>query len=616
MKTRQTRDASPTTSSTNNTNSSAPLQATMTSSSPTVKNRQTGDQKRARYGQARNLPEYQRDTNIKKVKIEKQGGAADLPQAPKPDGRWVQSAKAMKANDQPMVRAPQGSDTSELVMASHNMGDAYALEVANFLQGETELALDFNAIDAEGAVALAKALKGNTTLTTLTLSFNLIGEEGAVALAEALKGNTTLTTLHLNGNAIGAAGAVALAEALKVNTTLTTLHLVGNAIGADGAVALVKALKVNTTLTTLHLNRNAIGAEGAIALAEALKVNTTLKTLHLGGNTIGAEGAVALAEVLKGNTILTTLDLFENAIGAKGAVALAEALRVNTILNELNLGLNAIDEKGAVALANALKFNTNLRTLDLMNCSLDTGDAALLADALRANTTLTSLNLAFNSQADWEIRDEIEKLLEKNRQRKENLPYAEASLDLLVRHSPALKNMGFPTDVIPVLAEQLPNEVMAVFAQEWEEIFRAPAPPITTTTTTTDSTIPTTLISSPAPIATSPALAPTVSTQPTATADDIKALLADPNPVAALSRWINGHANPTAALNWIDPSNGYTLLHYAVEAQQGAVVRSLLARPIDRTRADQNNQTAAQLAQQRAESSSSSGVAAIAALFK
>jgi hypothetical protein len=105
-------------------------------------------------------------------------------------------------------------------------------------------------------------------------------------------------------------------------------------------------------------------------------------------------------------------------------------------------------------------------------------------------------------------------------------------------------------------------------------------------------------------------------TQPTATAAEINALLANLNPVAAISRWIDRHANPVAALNWVDPSNGYTLLHYAVEAQQGAVVRSLLARPIDRTKADQNNQTAAQLAHQRADSSSSSAVAAVAALFK
>jgi carbon monoxide dehydrogenase subunit G len=179
---------------------------------------------------------------------------------------------------------------------------------------------------------------------------------------------------------------------------------------------------------------------------------------------------------------------------------------------------------------------------------------------------------------------------------------------------------------MPVLAEQLSTEVLAVFEQEWRDAFRAPPPPVTTTTTnatvttttttTTDSTIPTTLVTPPAATATSPASVPPVSTQPTATAAEINALLADPNPVVALSRWIDGHANPTAALNWVDPSNGYTLLHYAVAAQQGAVVRNLLTRGIDRTRADQTNQTAAQLAQQRADSSSSSAVAAIAALFK
>jgi hypothetical protein len=97
MKTRQTRDASPTTPATNNTNSSAPPQAAVTSSAPTVKNRQTGDQKRARYGQARNLPAYQRDTDIKKVKIEKQGGAADIQQAPKSDNRWAPSAQAIES---------------------------------------------------------------------------------------------------------------------------------------------------------------------------------------------------------------------------------------------------------------------------------------------------------------------------------------------------------------------------------------------------------------------------------------------------------------------------------------------------------------------------------------
>ena len=275
--------------------------------------------------------------------------------------------------------------------------------------------------------------------------------------------------------------------------------------------------------------------------------------------------------------------------------ALADSLRGNTALTELILDFNQIGDAGAKIIIALLEINTKLTTVEI------------------------------GPDVDWTLSREINNLLERNKRLK-LMPYAEASLDLLVSHSPLLNNLDVPKELLPLLAGQLSNEVLSVLDQEWRNAFRAPPPPVTTTTTnatvttttttTTDSTIPTTLVTPPAATATSPASAPPVITQPTATAADIKALLADPNPVVALSRWIDGHANMTAALNWVDPANGYTLLHYAVEAQQGAVVRSLLARPIDRTRADQNNQTAAQLAQQRADSSSSSAVAAIAALFK
>jgi ankyrin repeat protein len=50
----------------------------------------------------------------------------------------------------------------------------------------------------------------------------------------------------------------------------------------------------------------------------------------------------------------------------------------------------------------------------------------------------------------------------------------------------------------------------------------------------------------------------------------------------------------------VDPINGYTLLHYAVEEKKIAVIRSLLIRRINRNTQDLNNQTAEQLAQQRA----------------
>ncbi len=570
MKTRQPSDAAPTTPATHNTNSSAPPQTGMTSSPPNVKNRQTVDQKRARYGQARNLPAYQRDTHIKKIKTTKQGGSADIQQAPKPDGLCGPSAKPTTNN--PFIVRFRGSDTSKLDMSFRNMGDADVLALANFLRD-----------------------------------------------------NTTVTSLKLDYCSICTAGARALAEALNVNTTLKTLELCFNDIGAEGAVALSEVLRVNTTLTTLHLGGNDIGAEGAVVLSEVLRFNTTLTTLYLGGNEIGSKGAVALSKALLGNTTLTTLDLNLNFIGAEGAVALAEALLGNTTLTTLDLNHNRIGAEGTVALANALKFNTKLRTLCLLCAVPDTYAAAELADALKFNTTLTNLIVDFYSYVYSTLWGKFSDLLKRNRLL-ELQSFAEASLDLLVRHSPALKGMGVTTDVLPVLAQQLSTEVLAVFEQEWKEAFRAPPPPITTTTTntttttttttTTDATIPLTLTTSPAPIVTSPASVPPVSTQPIATAAEINALQADPNPVVALSRWIDGHANPAAALNWVDSANGYTLLHYAVVAQQGAVVRNLLTRGIDRTKADQNNQTAAQLAQQRADSSSSQAVAAIAALFE
>jgi Ran GTPase-activating protein (RanGAP) involved in mRNA processing and transport len=428
------------------------------------------------------------------------------------------------------------------------------------------------------------------------MSFRNMGDADVLALANFLRDNTTVTSLKLDYCSICTAGARALAEALNVNTTLTTLHLGGNDIGAEGAVVLSEVLRVNTTLTTLYLGGNEIGSKGAVALSKALLGNTTLTTLDLNLNFIGAEGAVALAEALLGNTTLTTLDLNHNRIGAEGTVALA----------------------------NALKFNTKLRTLCLLCAVPDTYAAAELADALKFNTTLTNLIVDFYSYVYSTLWGKFSDLLKRNRLL-ELQSFAEASLDLLVRHSPALKGMGVTTDVLPVLAQQLSTEVLAVFEQEWKEAFRAPPPPITTTTTntttttttttTTDATIPLTLTTSPAPIVTSPASVPPVSTQPIATAAEINALQADPNPVVALSRWIDGHANPAAALNWVDSANGYTLLHYAVVAQQGAVVRNLLTRGIDRTKADQNNQTAAQLAQQLADSSSSQPVRAIPALF-
>jgi hypothetical protein len=480
MKTRQTSDVAPTTPVTHNTTSSAPPQATMTSSSPTAKNRQTGDQKRARSGQAHNLPAYQLDTDIKKIKTEKEGGAADTQQAPKPDNRWGKFTKAVTMDGKLSLKNSREIEMSELA---------------------------------------AWLRTSPTSLRALTITDCNMGDGDAITLSGALLVNTSLSGLDLSSNAIGAKGAAALADALKVNKTLSRLNLPQNSIGPEGTVALANALKVNTTLIKLDVARNLSGSEGALALANALKVNRTLITVEF--------------------------DLFGNP-----------------------------------------HF--------------------------------------FDDTEFWEIRQKIDDLLESNRQRKKLLPDAEGGLHLFVRHSPVLRDVFIPKDVVTVLNQHLPNDVLAFFAKEGEKTLSASAPSITTTTsnstttttTTSNSTTQTTLITSPVALTTSPASAPPVSAQPTANEATINALLAAPSPDVALLRWIDGHANPSATLNWVDPANGFTLLHYAVAAQQIAVVRSLMIRGIDRTKADHNNQTAAELARRRADSSSSTVVAAIAALFQ
>ena len=109
--------------------------------------------------------------------------------------------------------------------------------------------------------------------------------------------------LDLSGCELGADGAWAIAEALRVNSTLHTLYLNDNSVGADGAREIAAALRVNSTLQSLNLGvqglhslKNRMGADGVRAIAEALRVNSTLQSLDLGVNDVGADGARAITE--------------------------------------------------------------------------------------------------------------------------------------------------------------------------------------------------------------------------------------------------------------------------------------------------------------------------------
>jgi hypothetical protein len=114
---------------------------------------------------------------------------------------------------------------------------------------------------------------------------NRIQAEGAVALAAALKGNTTLQTLVLSCMSTSA-----------VCGPLARVHSAGNARPHPGDLASVRAERRERMVVVV-----------GVACASAGSAHSLLRGA---GNDIEDEGAVALAAALHGNTTLQTLKLY------------------------------------------------------------------------------------------------------------------------------------------------------------------------------------------------------------------------------------------------------------------------------------------------------------------
>jgi hypothetical protein len=238
---------------------------------------------------------------------------------------------------------------------------------------------------------------GAEHLASLALGSNNVGAEGARALALALRVNTTLTALHLGGNDIGTDGVRALAIPLAENSTPTAIglgqrhrcrwgtrargglgeehhshisqlerqrpqrctsvgaeeehtltYLSSNCISVGGAFAIAVALGRNSALTCVNFENNNLGADGAHALA----------SIDMAANGIGVDGVRAIAAALQENTSLTAIDLAD-----EGACAVAEALERNTTLTSIGLWINNIGNAGVAAFQIALASNLTLREL-------------------------------------------------------------------------------------------------------------------------------------------------------------------------------------------------------------------------------------------------------------
>ncbi|KAI8500511.1 Leucine-rich repeat-containing protein 34 [Branchiostoma belcheri] len=128
----------------------------------------------------------------------------------------------------------------EIHLQKYDMRDFGAERLVETLQENialTYLDLSCNRITRDGAKHLSKLLKKNTPLQVLDLGFNRIEDDGAIYLSEALKHfNTNLHTLVIAHNCIRGTGLVAVADAMKTNTSLYSVFIWGNELEESACV--------------------------------------------------------------------------------------------------------------------------------------------------------------------------------------------------------------------------------------------------------------------------------------------------------------------------------------------------------------------------------------------
>ena len=100
-------------------------------------------------------------------------------------------------------------------------------------------------IEAEGAIALAEALKHNTHLKSLWVDGNKIGEKGGKAIGEALAYNENLEVLGMSSCEIGGAGGRALGKSLQKNHVLVQLAIGGNDVRPKTEHTIMESVKAN-----------------------------------------------------------------------------------------------------------------------------------------------------------------------------------------------------------------------------------------------------------------------------------------------------------------------------------------------------------------------------------
>ena len=179
-----------------------------------------------------------------------------------------------------------------------------------------------------------------------------IGEGGAVAFARALEKNSSLTALDL---AVCEGGLGERRGNARRYCTLLLTCIQHNTIGNGGAVVLARVLELNNSIAALKLGVR--GMRGILLFDTYLHAVEHNRRRRSGGVSEGS-GAQQLYHCIasrsmrmggrdmKGRRCVILTDIKDNAIGEGGAVALARALELNNSITTLDLQVCGERRKG------------------------------------------------------------------------------------------------------------------------------------------------------------------------------------------------------------------------------------------------------------------------------
>eukprot|EP00935_MAST-01C_sp_MAST-1C-sp1_P001097 g1097.t1 len=289
----------------------------------------------------------------------------------------------------------------------------------------------------EGAIALANAIsaKNSGALTHLDISnqthemfgrtFGGIGAEGAKAIAEALKSNGAMVTVNVMGNKIGKEQLSKLQEMMQAHPMLVSLcgiaddateaNLSGLGMDADDAVVLADELPAKGALMIFDISKNQLYAAGGEAIAEALAGNQVMTELNIAGNDLGKidffnadmsmSGVIAISNAIPTMGALTSLNMSDNQLGGyedcdgfwisdmTGIKALAAAIPTCKALAKFTFSVQ--DRYGNEG--PRVTMETSMVRADFSNKGLGASGAMMLAAFLPKCQALASLDLSQNS---------------------------------------------------------------------------------------------------------------------------------------------------------------------------------------------------------------------------